>query len=352
MVLHPFFHERLGGGPKVKLRVKLTAKPLDVKQGLLQQDELGLDLHVEAAGGLEEVEQKIAEGDLRQGLAKNGLANRSDGRLEFVDPGAGGDPAGGDVEFGDPPVVVMEESEQVLRQVALVLGGQGADDAKVNGDVATIGLDEDVARVHVGMEKVVLEDLGEKYLHPAFAQQFHAHALGLEPVDLAHRGAIDALHDQNAGMTQFPVDFGDIKLPAAEEVFAQLAGVGGLPLQVEFVQDGLLIVVDHIDRAQAPPVLPIALRQLGDAAQQPQVAADDGFDAGAHDLNHHLAAVLEAGRVDLRDGGGGQGLFVKIIQDGLDGLPPGFFDDGTGLGTGKGWDPVLQLGEFVRQVRR
>ena len=251
------------------------------------------------------MEQEITEGDLRQGLAKDGLADGADGGLELVDPGLGGDPARGDVQFGDAAVVMLEEGQQVLRQVALILVGQGADDAEVHGDVAAAGLDEDVAGVHVGMKEVVAEDLGEEDLHPTLAQQLHADPLGLEPLDLPHRSSIDPLHDQDAGVAQVPVDLGHVKRLAAEKVLAQLAGVGRLALQVELIEDGLAVVVHHLHRPQAAAIPPVALGQLGDDPQQTKIAADDGLDTGADHLDHHLAAVLEAGAVDLGDGGRG-----------------------------------------------
>ena len=56
--------------------------------------------------------------------------------------------------------------------------------------------------------------------------------------------------------------------------------------------------------------------------------------------------------MDLGDGGRGQGLFVEVVQEGLDGLAPGLLDDGAGLSPGEGRHPVLKLCQFIGQVRR
>ena len=78
-------------------------------------------------------------------------------------------------------VVALEEGKQVARQVVLILRGQAADDAAVDGDVLRIlrrdRADENVAGVHVGVEKAVTEDLGEEQFNAALGQLLHVGAL-------------------------------------------------------------------------------------------------------------------------------------------------------------------------------
>ncbi|MNC71783.1 hypothetical protein D3C75_1227410 [compost metagenome] len=61
---HPALEERLGGAPQVEVGIQLAAEALDVEQGLLQQHQLRLHLHVEAPRGLEQAQQHLAEGDV------------------------------------------------------------------------------------------------------------------------------------------------------------------------------------------------------------------------------------------------------------------------------------------------
>ncbi|MNT63518.1 hypothetical protein D3C72_2013420 [compost metagenome] len=61
---HPTLQERLGGAPQVQLGVELTTQAFDVEQGLLQQHQLRLNFHVEAARGLEQAHQHLAEGNI------------------------------------------------------------------------------------------------------------------------------------------------------------------------------------------------------------------------------------------------------------------------------------------------
>jgi hypothetical protein len=55
---HPALKERLRGVPQIEVRVQLTAQAFDVQQGLLQQNELRLHFHVEAARGLEQARKR------------------------------------------------------------------------------------------------------------------------------------------------------------------------------------------------------------------------------------------------------------------------------------------------------
>ena len=96
------------------------------------------------------------------------------------------------MQFGDPSVVALEEGEEILGKVVLVEFGQCADDSEIECDVAIEVFApvayEDVARMHVGMEKTVAENLGEKDFNPLARQPLQVDARFAHPVDLvAHQ---------------------------------------------------------------------------------------------------------------------------------------------------------------------
>ena len=103
------------------------------------------------------------------------LAHGADGRFELVDARIGRRPAGFDMRLGHALVVAPEKGEEILRQVVLVDVGQRAHDAEIERDVlaARLGVDgnEDIARVHVGVEKTVAEHLGEEDLDAGARQR-------------------------------------------------------------------------------------------------------------------------------------------------------------------------------------
>src|SRR5690606_35303857 len=128
-------------------------------------------------------------------------------------------------------VIPAEEGQQVTGQIALVVGGQGADDTEVDGNVLRVGgiadIDKDIARMHVGMEKTVAEYLGKEDLHPFFRQYLHIDARLFERGYVGNRNPVNAFHHQHRFVGVVPVDEGDVDQRGVLEIPAQLAGVGG-----------------------------------------------------------------------------------------------------------------------------
>ena len=79
-----------------------------------------LDLHVEATRRLEQPDHHLREGDLRQRLVEDRLADGAHRGFEFVDARFRWYPAGVDVQFGDAMVVAIEERKEVAGEVLLV----------------------------------------------------------------------------------------------------------------------------------------------------------------------------------------------------------------------------------------
>ncbi len=136
----------------------------------------------------------------------------------------------------------MKKSEQVACQVVLVFRGQAADDPAVNGNILRAprvdGADEDVAGVHVGVKEAVAENLREENFHAALGEHFHVGALVGKGRQIRDLNSVDALHHQHFWPAPVPIDLRYVEHRRAFEVALQLAGVGRLAQQVEFVIDG------------------------------------------------------------------------------------------------------------------
>ncbi len=345
-LVHPLLDERLGGGPQVQLWVELAAQALDVQQGLLQQHQLRLDLHVEASRGLEQAQQDLAKGDLVQRALEDRFAHGADGRLEFVDAGVLRHPAGFHVQLGYAAVITVEKGVEVLRQIALVGVQQRADDAEVHrqvGRVVRVGsIDEDVARVHVGVEEVVLEHLGEEDLHPALGQQLQVHIAFAQGGDVGYRNAADALHHDNAAAGVVPDDLRDVQQVAVLEVAVDRGGVRALADQVQLVGDGLFVFVHDLARAQALGLGPVAIGEVREQVHHLEIRADGLEDSRTDHLDHHLAPVLQGGRVHLGDGGRCDRRVLEDRESNLDRALEFGLDYGARLIAGERRDPVLQ----------
>ena len=82
-------------------------------------------------------------------------------------------PAAGDVQLRHLAIVSLEDGQQVAGQILLVVPAQTADDGAVYGDVLGGAFiirkcHKDIARVHVGVEEVVLKHLSKKEFDSGF----------------------------------------------------------------------------------------------------------------------------------------------------------------------------------------
>ncbi|SAJ33735.1 Uncharacterised protein [Enterobacter cloacae] len=258
------------------------------------------------------------------------------------------------MQLGDLAVVALEEGDQVARQVVLVLVGQAADDAAVHRDVlrapGRAGADEDVAGVHVGMEEAVAEHLGEEDLHAALGQCLEVGALVAQGFQVGHRDAVDALHHQHLGPAPVPVDLWHVEQRRAFEVAPQLRGVGCLAEQVEFVDDGFLVVADHFHGVQAPRLAGDPLGEAGEDEQPGDVGADHRFQVRPDHLHHHFLAALQPRGVDLGHRGRGQRFAFEAGEDLFDLRAQLFLDALDRQLRREGRHLVLQPGQFVGDV--
>src|SRR5690606_24487696 len=231
---------------------------------------------------------------------------------------------------------------------------QAADDAEVDSDVLRflrlMAGDEDIARVHVRVEEAVTEHLGEEYFDAALGQLLHVRALGAQGVDIGHRDAADALHDQHLVAAPVPIDGRHIEYRRAEEVAPQQRGVGRLAIQVQLVEDGLLVIAYHFHRTQPPPLAGNALQGARRQVQPLDILMDDVFDPRAHDLDDYVAAVMQQGGMYLGDGSRGQWRIGKLGEYRFDRHAQLFFDTLACLIGGEGRYLVLQEGQFDGDV--
>src|SRR5690606_3114304 len=150
--------------------------------------------------------------------------------------GAGRHPARFHVQLRYPPVIAIEEGKEVLGQVAVIDGTEGAHDAKVYRDVLrilrAIRVDEDVARVHVAVEKAVAEYLGEKDLHTPLGEYPHIDVQRPQGGNIVDRNASSTLHHHHLAACVIPVHFGHIQQRGTQEIALELGGAGRFAHQV------------------------------------------------------------------------------------------------------------------------
>ena len=137
------------------------------------------------------------------------------------------------------------------------------------------GGDQDVARVHVGVEEAVAKHLREENLHARARQLLDVDALLAQRRDLRDRRAVHALHHHHLGRAVVPVHLRHQQQRRVREIAAQLARVGRLAHQIEFVVEVLGELRDDFVRAQALAVGPQKFDQARAGIEQRDVVPDD-----------------------------------------------------------------------------
>lgn len=132
----------------------------------MQQYQLRLDFDIEAAADFKQAHQYQAEGNLRNRFVEHRLAHGANRRFQLFRTRVGRHPARFDVGGGDTSVIAVEKGEEIDGEIAFVVIGQRTDDAEIKGDIAVVGGNQNIAGVHIRVEKAVAENLREKISTP------------------------------------------------------------------------------------------------------------------------------------------------------------------------------------------
>ena len=138
----------------------------------MQQHQLRLDFHIEAAAGFKQAHQHQPKRNLRQGFVENRLAHGAHRRFQLFGAGIGRHPARFDMGGGHAVVIAVEKGQEIDGQIAFVVIGEAADNAEIQRNIAPVGGHHNIARVHIGMEKAIIKHLGKENLHAETRQLF------------------------------------------------------------------------------------------------------------------------------------------------------------------------------------
>ena len=158
------------------------------------------------------------------------------------------------------------------------------------------------------------------------------------------------------GRAELPVHLGHQQQIETGEVAAQLAAVGRLAHQVEFVVQVFVEFGDHLARLQALAVGPQTFGPDGDVAQQCEVGVDHRQHVRAQHLHRDgLARVLPGlhlREVHLRDRRARHRHPFEIVEQHVDRRAERLFDEADRHRRMERRHLVLQLGQFVGDIDR
>ena len=251
-IAHPFFQKRFGGVPQIQIRIQHAPHALDIEQRFLQHHQLRLYRNIELARYIKQTHQHLSERNFRNRPAKIRLAHRAHGGGQLVQRCIRRNPARLNVCIGHATIIAVEKSQEIDRQIVSIDFGQGADNAAIKRNIVTtlraLGANEYIPRMHIRMKKSVAKHLCEENLHAVTRQTFQVHIHLGQRIQVRHWHAIHPLHHHHAPRGVIPADFRHGDQIAALHIVAQLAGVGRLALQIQFLMQMALYLRNHLNR--------------------------------------------------------------------------------------------------------
>ena len=134
--------------------------------------------------------------------------------------------------------VCVDDSEEHGAQGGACRAVHGADHAEVDESDPTVGLDEEVARVRIGMNEAVLEDHAEHRGHRAMGEQAAIDSRSVDPGPVVDLQPPQPFEDENPCGAQLSMDRRDVNREIAGEAAAKPFEVVGLQLVVELGPQG------------------------------------------------------------------------------------------------------------------
>ena len=113
------------------------------------------------------------------------------------------------------------------------------DDAEIDGDDGAVGLDEQIAGMHVGVEEAVAQRMAQEGLDQRGGDRLEVVAGRAQALDVGHLDAVDPLHGEHVAAGALPVDGRHAEAGIVARVLAELGKGGRLQPQVHLDLGGL-----------------------------------------------------------------------------------------------------------------
>ena len=247
-------------------------------------------------------------------------------------------------------IIAGNEAEQDFRQKSALLRAEAAHNPEVHSNKPAFVIDEQIARMHVGVEKAVAQRVAQEALDHLVAERRQVVTLGFERGAVVERRAVDPLHRQHVARGAVPVDGGNAEAFVLGGVLGHLGQRGGLETEIHFHRNRPRQRHDRFDRAQALRFKRKVFRHLRSVQEGVEIDLETAVDAGTDDFHgDRLAAIgrIDLGLVHLRNRGGGDGGAEAGVDD-IHRLVESGDDHGFRLSLRKRRHLVLQAFEIVR----
>ena len=228
------------------------------------------------AGDLEEQGQDLGHRDLVGALVVDRLADGADRLGEILDRVMAGHIAGLEMHLGHAAVVAGDEAEQDLRQEAPLLQAEPAHDAAIDGDEPALAVDEQVPRMHVGMEEAVADRMLQEGLDDIAGETGKIVAGRSQALDIGEAHALDPFVDQHLARRELPVRLRHAEIGIVPGVLGEFGQGGRLQPQIHLHRHRARQRLDDAGETQPPRLRRAALGQFRAEAHRREVAVGSG----------------------------------------------------------------------------
>ena len=154
------------------------------------------------------------------------------------------------MDFRHPPVVAANEAVEDLGEEPPLLAAEPPHDAEIDRDDTPLGVDEEIALVHVGVEEAVAQRVAQERLDQGPAELGRVEAEFGEPRGIAERRPVDPFHRQRCAGRAVPIDLRRAEPGIVGKVFGELGSRRRFEPEVHLDRDAARQRLDHFDQAQ------------------------------------------------------------------------------------------------------
>ena len=211
----------------------------------------------------------------------------------------------------DPSGVALQERDrEVLHRLAQI-PVEPTDGAEVDKCRRAVWVDDDVARMQVGVKDPVDHELAQEAAQNGAQGILDLVALPLAP-QRRDRLALDELHREDAVGGQIGEEPRDAHLVTSRpRRLGEALEVACLTRKIGLIAQILGVLLRDVERTELAGLLDATRRPASQAQHDVDVAVQQGTDAGALHLHGHDGAVIQRRPVHLGDGCRSQRLHVE-----------------------------------------
>ena len=309
-----------------------------------------LGLHVEVAGDGKQSVEHLPDRQLAHRFSAHRLADRAQRRREFLDAMIVGDILRLEMDFGHAAVIACGQPIEDLGEPVARLPVDPPHDTEIDRRDRPVGLHEQIALVHVGVEEPLGDRLPQKGVDQIGRQLFHVVARRDQRLAVRNLDPVDPVERHDARRGAVPVDRGHFVGRLGRHCLAQLGRRRGFAAQVELAQRPAPEIGDHLPRPQPRGFAAQCLEMRGRPFIGFDVARELLVDAGAANLDRDLPAVGGHRAVNLRDRGRADGFGIEFAVQAFERRLERRLDLGTDAGEGHRRERVLQRQQVARRL--